>query len=364
MAITYIPAIVTETSITLMIDGQSQAITDSHPNYTKIREALREGNYDIIPGLVDVAKSINTFGQGFVTVDNGIVNYRGQPLHNSLTRRILSMMAEGFNVQPMIMFLENLMENPSKRAVDELYGFLEKNSLPITEDGHLLAYKRVRPDYTDIHSGTISNHIGAKPSMPRNQVDDDKDRTCSEGLHFCSQDYLPKFSSYDPKNDHIMIVKVNPRDVVSIPSDHNHAKARCCLYEVIGEVPLEDAHEAFKQSVYPSTYVGDFEGDEVSLNEEGGDEEPWDFGSDWGHFDDDPGLDGPWDGDEIQGRADPNDTSPNTDDDMLYLTRDDAARRLNITKDALRKRIYRGTVSTVYDADGVEWVVLPKDTTH
>jgi hypothetical protein len=33
-----------------------------------------------------------------------------------------------------------------------------------------------------------------------------------------------------------VIVKINPRDVVSIPTDYNNAKGRACRYEVIGEV--------------------------------------------------------------------------------------------------------------------------------
>ena len=33
-----------------------------------------------------------------------------------------------------------------------------------------------------------------------------------------------------------MILKINPRDVVSIPSDYGDTKGRCCLYEVIGEL--------------------------------------------------------------------------------------------------------------------------------
>jgi hypothetical protein len=79
------------------------------------------------------------------------------------------------------------MENPSYRAVNELYGFLEKNRLPITPDGHFLAYKKVRDDYKDIHSGTMDNSVGKIVEMERNQVNDDKNQTCSSGLHFCSE---------------------------------------------------------------------------------------------------------------------------------------------------------------------------------
>jgi hypothetical protein len=111
---------------------------------------------------------------------------------------------------------------------------LEKNSLPITPDGCFLAYKKVRNDYLDIHSGTMNNSVGQVVSMERNEVDDDKDRTCSAGLHFCSQDYLPHFGNgYDNR---VVILKINPRDVVSIPSDYNNAKGRACRYEVVGEI--------------------------------------------------------------------------------------------------------------------------------
>ena len=34
-----------------------------------------------------------------------------------------------------------------------------------------------------------------------------------------------------------MVLKINPRDVVSIPNDYNNQKGRCCRYEVIDEVP-------------------------------------------------------------------------------------------------------------------------------
>ena len=130
--------------------------------------------------------------------------------------------------------MENLMSNPSHRSVQELYGFLEKGELPITPDGHFLAYKKVRGDYTDCHTGKMDNSVGKVLEMERNAVDDDKDRTCSSGLHFCSKSYLANFGG-----ERTVIVKINPRDVVSIPSDYNNAKGRTCRYEVIGELNVE-----------------------------------------------------------------------------------------------------------------------------
>lgn len=227
-----IPSIVKENEVTLFIDGNTKVINDGHMNYAKIREALAAGDSDRVLELIDVAASLNLFGEGKVTVENGLVMFNGKALHTVMTTRMIAMSREGFDVSHMVAFLNNLLDNPSYRAVNELYGFLEETDLPFTEDGCFIAYKLVRNDYTDHYTGTFDNSVGAVPEMDRNEVNDDKDQTCSAGLHFCSQKYLGQYYSHG----RTMIVKVNPRDVVSIPSDYNNAKGRACKYEIIGEI--------------------------------------------------------------------------------------------------------------------------------
>jgi hypothetical protein len=46
-----------------------------------------------------------------------------------------------------------------------------------------------------------------------------------------------------------VIGKINPRDVVSIPSDYNATKGRACRYEVIGEIDADKVDQAFTRSV-------------------------------------------------------------------------------------------------------------------
>jgi hypothetical protein len=137
-------------------------------------------------------------------------------------------------VTTLLNFLEKLMENPSRRAVNELYGFLQANDIEIAEDGDFLAWKKVREDYLDIHSGTIDNSPGANPRVARNMVDEDSNQTCSYGLHVCSKSYLPHFGN--STDSRIVQVKVNPKDVVAVPADYNNAKMRTAGYHVIGDV--------------------------------------------------------------------------------------------------------------------------------
>ncbi len=171
-----------------------------------------------------------------VSVTDTDVLFDGKPAHNTLTTRMLEYLRQGISVVTMVPFLENLMQNPSYRAVQDLYSFLEKGSIPLTTDGHFLAYKYVREDYLDQYSGTFDNSVGKIVEMPRNEVDEDPSRTCSNGLHVCSYEYLPK----TPYGQRIVIVKVNPKDVVAIPADYNDTKMRVCRYEVVGELDITD----------------------------------------------------------------------------------------------------------------------------
>ena len=91
----------------------------------------------------------------------------------------------------------------------------------------------------------MDNSPGTIVEMERYKVDDNKDQTCSTGLHFCGMSYLPHFGGSDSRT---VIVKIDPADVVSIPSDYNGAKGRACRYEVIGEMGV-DPDKAFDKSV-------------------------------------------------------------------------------------------------------------------
>lgn len=260
--------------ITVTLDGDTFTLTDTHPNYTKARDALKARDGDLLSTLVDIPKAVEDFSGGAVRVVADEVQYKGKTIHNSLTRRMLEMMREGFDIMPLANFLSNIQKNPSFRAVNELYGFLEKNRLPITDDGHFLAYKRIREDFTDIYSGTFDNHPGQVCSMERNEVDEDKDVTCSTGLHFCSIEYLPQFGTVGAKDkDNVVILKINPADVVAIPSDYNNAKGRTCRYEVVDnwmdwDKFVKENKDMFTSSVV-NTYTPPENKNEVTVDDDG-----------------------------------------------------------------------------------------------
>jgi polyhydroxyalkanoate synthesis regulator phasin len=253
-------------SVVVVMNGrQYVANKSSHPYYEKIIEAIKGGMWDSLPTLLDVKLTITQFTDGYVKIVDNTLYYNDEPLHNSLTERILMMFDSGFDIKPMVNFLKNLMSNPSRTAVGELFLFLEALALPITEDGCFLAYKKVRDDFKDIYSGKFDNSPGTFLEMPRNNVDDQRDRTCSQGLHFCSLSYLQYYGT--SSGNKVVIVKINPKDVVSIPSDYNNAKGRTCAYLVVGEYTGSYKTEAFNKPVYTGDDIrsefGDFYIDET-----------------------------------------------------------------------------------------------------
>jgi hypothetical protein len=132
----------------------------------------------------------------------------------------------------LMKFYERCMSNPDPRSIDQLWPFLEHNGIPLTKDGCFLAYKAVRPDLKDAHSGTMTYAIGKYISMPREDVQNDPNIACAPGLHVGAKEYV--YKHYRDDSHVMLVVKVDPADVVSVPHDYRAMKLRACGMLVLG----------------------------------------------------------------------------------------------------------------------------------
>ena len=275
-----VPFMFVDGNLTLVLNNKSYQVLPDHINYKMILEALPTATSDELLEIVDIEKAVLSFSDGLVEIKNGQVTYEGEAVHGSISKRILEFMSKGLPFQPLVIFLKNLMENPSMQSQKELYDFLEHESLPITEDGYFLAYKAVRSDYMDKYRGTFDNHVGNVCQMTRSKVDDDRSRGCSNGLHAGALNYVAGYGSVE-SNDKIVIVKINPKDVVSVPSDCNFEKLRTCRYEVVGEYQGELLKPLYNASLENGVYdeYDDEDGDddyEWGWNDDAEDDEEYD----------------------------------------------------------------------------------------
>jgi hypothetical protein len=267
-----VPFMWVDGNLTVVLKNKAHQVIPDHTNYKLILEALPTATEDELLELVDIEKAVATFSDGQVSIVNGKVMFEGEEVHGSISKRIIEFMSKGLPFQPLVKFLENLMENPSMQSQQELYDFLEHENLPITEDGCFLAYKAVNSDFKDKWKGTFDNKVGQVCEMRRAKVDDNRGRGCSAGLHAGALNYVANYGSVDA-GDNIVIVKINPEDVVSVPSDCNCEKLRTCKYEVVGLYQGELPKPLYKAEFEADSYVDE---DEYSTVYDEYDEDYWD----------------------------------------------------------------------------------------
>lgn len=257
-----------------------RAVRRGQDNYPAIVQAIKDKDWDEVIALLDPVTAVEEFVEGSeISFLDGKLMFEGEELSGYLVTKILDLRRQGFEIDNLVLFLELLQSNPSMNARNELYAFLETEDLPITEDGHFLAYKAVRRDFKDKHSGTIDNSVGNIVTMPRHKVDDNQRRGCSAGLHAGSIGYVRGFGWKG--EDKFLIVKINPADVVCIPNE-DCRKLRCCRYEVLSEMDGEMVHHFYSRDGNP---IGRVKPEEVKEREFKDWEDKEDINS-WGVNDD------------------------------------------------------------------------------
>ena len=228
-------------SVCAVVGGNTYNFGKSHPNYDKLINYLKSNNVEYFEACYDMVSNVNSYCEGYVNLVDGVMHWDGIEMPEMFNSRIVDMIRQGFPFDPMLNFLDNLSDNPSDHAVVELFDFMHNKHMPITYDGCFLAYKAVKGNYTDIYTGTIDNRIGCSPEVDRSKVNSNRKEGCAKGLHVGAIDYAKQYGGINLDDEEggsgnkLMICKVNPRDVVSVPFDCKYQKLRTCKYEVVAE---------------------------------------------------------------------------------------------------------------------------------
>jgi hypothetical protein len=182
-----------------------------------------------------------------VSVQGSTILFDGDPVDNALTKQIIRFLDEGVeDWKPLVAFMEKVQQNPEEHSREQLFEWLSRHDFAIDDEGNIVAYKSVvrkNGEYVSWHAGTawvngvehankqIPQKVGDVVTMPRSAVAFDPAQACSAGLHVASHNYASNFLS----GEALLHVRVNPRDVVSVPTDSNWEKVRVCRYEIIAE---------------------------------------------------------------------------------------------------------------------------------
>lgn len=270
----------TTSTLTVFIDGRLRTVPDTHSNFRELVNYLvgcsangEQPDHDTVAEYLDLLVKVGsrlTSLSERVRVQGSTLYFDNDPVEGPLADHILRLIEEGDEEgwKPFVKFMENLAQNPSRKSREALFEFLIRYKMTITPDGHFIAYKGVVPRSGEdtlylysvssgraivngvVHKGQIPNPLGAIVEMPRSKVNPDNYVGCSYGLHAGTWEYASEFVRGRGK---ILIVKINPRDVVSVPNDCAYQKIRVSRYQNLSivENPLTTA-----------TYYGEFTSNE------------------------------------------------------------------------------------------------------
>lgn len=249
---------------------QMLAATDQHPAWDRIIQGVMSEDANVYK-LFDVgAVAAEAFKRlsDRVTISGGNVYFDNEKVNGALEEQISRFVEAGTEEDwlPLIKFYEKVMTNLNQHTREQLYRWLNQQQITITEDGDFIAYKGVKPrKATDdfewesisggraivngtVYSGNIPNDVGAIVEMPRGEVQHDPSVGCHTGLHAGTWAYAKDFSK-----GAVLRVAINPRDVVSVPTDCNDAKLRTCRYTVLEVTDKENLETVYR----PASTWGD-----------------------------------------------------------------------------------------------------------
>jgi hypothetical protein len=247
-----------DTFVVAFVAGQALplvAAKSGNPNFDAIVAGLVSGgaSADELVRLFDVSVAVSEKFEKLsdrVLVEGGNVLFDGEVVGSPVAKQIVRFLDEGEDFVPLVAFMENVMDNPNEHSREQLYSWLDRRDFTITSDGMIVGYKGVAADdefgFRSISSGRepvyvtdedgetakftgrIPNPVGATVEMSRNLVQHDPSVGCHVGLHVGTWDYANSFA-----RGTVLEVHVNPRDVVSVPTDCDWAKVRVCKYTVV-----------------------------------------------------------------------------------------------------------------------------------
>jgi hypothetical protein len=248
---------------TVVVDNQSHQFDHTHPEYEGLVECVKTGDAEAFAELLEIGTVIENWSEGHFEFRDGFLYYEDEQVASQPTDRIIQLIKNGWDKGPMLAYLDRLYQNISNRAVMESYDWCSHRGLPITPDGYLVGYKGVgvyngkdktdkmgRPlstgDLVDKWSNSIRNNIADEVSMNRRKVSDNCNEGCSAGLHVGTYEYACGWAGSEGK---VVLVRFDPSDIVSVPTDCEYQKMRVSRYTVIGV-----ARDIIEEEVYDDTY--------------------------------------------------------------------------------------------------------------
>lgn len=267
-------------NLTVFVDGDMYVADEQHPLFDTLVLKAVQGDLSIVNDFdasVAAATKFENVSER-VSVANGRVYFDGDELDDVYSQQIIDFLEQDVDDwKPLVKFYEKALTNPDAHSRENLARWIESvrandgSGITINDDGDLVGYKGVTADLKSIRSGPgivngvatdghLDNTPGNVVEMARSKVQHDPSVGCSVGLHVGTWNYAKGFSQGP-----VLEVVVNPRDVVSVPTDCGGQKMRVSRYRVVQTLdnpyntPVAPVEDFFNEDEYDAYEDADFD---------------------------------------------------------------------------------------------------------
>ena len=138
-----IPYTLGETALTFFFKGKQHTYSINTPRIDEIIDSIINNDIDTLTTLIRIKDLVAKVSFGRVIIDNDdIVRCDGKEVPGYLAHRIFNLYEKNPSlVTPLIAFAEKLMNNITIDVREDLYLWLDRDNMPIFEDGDFMAYK-------------------------------------------------------------------------------------------------------------------------------------------------------------------------------------------------------------------------------
>lgn len=233
-------------NVVVFLNGRMLVADENHPNIKAILDKVTSQDESALVELFDATVAAAVRFEPLsetISVANGRVYVDGDEIDDVYAEQIVRFIREGHDFNPLVKFLEKVYTNNNEHTRKNLSRWLSATGgFTIDDDGDIRGYKGLKSDFGSIHhgpaivdgvsvNGSVPNKVGSVIEMARSMVQHNPSVGCSTGLHVGTWGYAQGFSQ-----GAVAEVKVNPRDVVSVPTDCNDSKMRVSRYKVVRAV--------------------------------------------------------------------------------------------------------------------------------
>lgn len=232
-------------------------IVDIHSKILKGEKVDEAAAFDLLLIPASLKREFGKLSERFA-VEKGVIFYDGDPLNNAIADQILKVIDEGQPLSAIVNFAEKIMLNPTEHSREQAFRWFDRNDFDILDDGDVIVFKGCKSaidentlsDIRSSHNGSdtvivtladgtvhkieggyVPQPIGGTVEMARGNVHHDPQVACSTGLHVGTLEYAKGFS-----RERLLKCIINPRDIVSVPTDSSDQKIRVRQYRIFEEV--------------------------------------------------------------------------------------------------------------------------------